>query len=173
MKKKPNLVLFVSSICALALGMLSIVAGVICLMFVDSNVSTILFIVGSILCVAGLVFVILHFMRNGFKPVNEEPTIIVKEVKTVDVKEVKETREEQLFKEYEKLFKEGLITKEELEQKRKEAGLTQEEFAIRSGLGLRFVRELEQGKETVRMDKVNQALAMFGMEAVPGRKDSK
>ena len=54
---------------------------------------------------------------------------------------------------------------------RKETGLTQEEFAIRSGLGLRFVRELEQGKETVRMDKVNEALAMFGMEAVPGRKD--
>ena len=54
---------------------------------------------------------------------------------------------------------------------RKEAGLTQEEFAIRSGLGLRFVRELEQGKETVRMDKVNEALAMFGMEAVPRRKD--
>jgi y4mF family transcriptional regulator len=54
--------------------------------------------------------------------------------------------------------------------KRKEAGLTQEEFAIRSGLGLRFIRELEQGKETVRMDKVNQALGMFGMEAVPGKK---
>lgn len=42
---------------------------------------------------------------------------------------------------------------------------------MRSGLGLRFVRELENGKETVRMDKVNQALAMFGMEAVPGGKD--
>ena len=60
-----------------------------------------------------------------------------------------------------------------IKRKRKEAGLTQEEFAIRSGLGLRFVRELEQGKETVRMDKVNHALAMFGMEAVPGRKDEK
>ena len=35
---------------------------------------------------------------------------------------------------------------------------------------LAFFRELEAGKETVRMDKVNQALAMFGMEAVPGRK---
>lgn len=58
-----------------------------------------------------------------------------------------------------------------IKQKRKEAGLTQEEFAMRSGLGIRFVRELEQGKETVRMDKVNQALWMFGMEAVPGRKD--
>ena len=52
---------------------------------------------------------------------------------------------------------------------RKAAGLMQEEFAIRSGLGLRFIRELEQGKETVRMDKVNVALAMFDMEAVPGR----
>ena len=58
-----------------------------------------------------------------------------------------------------------------IKENRKAAGLTQEEFALRSGLGLRFVRELEQGKPTVRMDKVNQALAMFGMEAVPGRKD--
>lgn len=57
-----------------------------------------------------------------------------------------------------------------IKTKRKEAELTQEEFAMRSGLGLRFVRELEQGKETVRMDKVNTALAMFDMEAVPGRK---
>ena len=60
-----------------------------------------------------------------------------------------------------------------VKQKRKEAGLTQEEFAIRSGLGLRFVRELEQGKKTVRMDKVNQALSRFGMETVHGRKDGK
>ncbi len=58
-----------------------------------------------------------------------------------------------------------------IKTERKKAGLTQEEFAVRSGLGLRFVRDLEQGKETVRMDKVNQALAMFGMEAVPGRKE--
>lgn len=57
-----------------------------------------------------------------------------------------------------------------IKENRKQAGLTQEEFALRSGLGLRFVRELEQGKPTVRMDKVNQALAMFDMEAVPGRK---
>ncbi len=57
-----------------------------------------------------------------------------------------------------------------IRRERKAAGMTQEEFAVCSGLGLRFVRELEAGKETVRMDKVNQALAMFGMEAVPGRK---
>ena len=58
-----------------------------------------------------------------------------------------------------------------IKEERKKAGLTQEEFAMRSGLGLRFVRELEQGKETVRLDKVNQALAMFGKEAVPGERE--
>ena len=58
-----------------------------------------------------------------------------------------------------------------IKESRRAAGLTQEEFAMRSGLGIRFVRELEQGKETVRMDKVNVALAMFGMEAVPGKKE--
>lgn len=58
-----------------------------------------------------------------------------------------------------------------IKENRRAAGLTQEEFAMRSGLGLRFIRELEQGKETVRMDKVNVALSMFDMEAVPGRKE--
>lgn len=62
---------------------------------------------------------------------------------------------------------------EYIKASRKAAGLTQKEFAVRSGLGLRFVRELEQGKETVRMDKVNAALEMFGMQAVPGRKEEK
>ena len=58
-----------------------------------------------------------------------------------------------------------------VKSKRKEVGLTQEEFAIRSGLGLRFVRNLEQGKESLRLDKVNKALGMFGAEAVPGKKE--
>ncbi len=60
-----------------------------------------------------------------------------------------------------------------IKQNRRAAGLTQQEFALRSGLGLRFVRELEQGKETVRMDKVNIALAMFGAQAIPGRIERK
>ena len=59
-----------------------------------------------------------------------------------------------------------------LKNKRKEFGYTQEEFAMRSGLGLRFIRELEQGKKTLRMDKVNQALEMFGYTlGVKGIKD--
>ena len=58
-----------------------------------------------------------------------------------------------------------------IKKERKKAGLTQEDFAIRSGLGLRFVRELEQGKETVRLDKVNQALEMFGKEEKKKKKE--
>lgn len=50
---------------------------------------------------------------------------------------------------------------------RKQANLTQEEFALLSGLGVRFVRELEQGKPTVRLDKVNQALALLGFKMAP------
>lgn len=56
-----------------------------------------------------------------------------------------------------------------IKKRRKEAGLTQKEFAACSGLGLRFIRELEQGKKTLRLDKVNAALAVFGMEVVPGK----
>ncbi|HOE89274.1 MAG TPA: helix-turn-helix transcriptional regulator [Sphaerochaeta sp.] len=50
---------------------------------------------------------------------------------------------------------------------RKQAKLTQEEFALLSGLGIRFVRELEGGKPTVRLDKVNQALALLGFKMAP------
>lgn len=54
---------------------------------------------------------------------------------------------------------------------RKEYGLTQEDLAHKSGVGLNFVRQLEQGKPTLRMDKVNQVLAMFGYELVPVRSE--
>jgi len=56
-----------------------------------------------------------------------------------------------------------------IKKHRKEAGLSQQEFALKSGLGLRFIRELEQGKQTLRLDKLNQALAMFGHHAAPAR----
>ena len=60
-----------------------------------------------------------------------------------------------------------------VKENRKAAGLSQEQFALRSGLGLRFVRELEQGKEIVRMDKVNIDLAVFNAQAVAGKKENK
>lgn len=46
--------------------------------------------------------------------------------------------------------------------------MTQEELADKAGVGLRFIRELEQGKETLRMDKVNQVLQLFGFTLTPG-----
>lgn len=53
---------------------------------------------------------------------------------------------------------------EHIRKKRKTFGLTQIELAERSGVGVRFVRELENGKNTVRLDKVNQVLNLFGEE---------
>ncbi len=52
-----------------------------------------------------------------------------------------------------------------VKDKRKLVKLTQPELAAKAGVGLRFIRELEQGKETVRLDKVNQVLKLFGYEA--------
>jgi y4mF family transcriptional regulator len=51
-----------------------------------------------------------------------------------------------------------------LKEKRKSVGLTQEELAAKAGVGLRFVRDLEQGKATLRLDKVNQVLILFGKQ---------
>ena len=58
-----------------------------------------------------------------------------------------------------------------VKERRKTLGLTQHDLADRAGVGLRFVRDLEQGKRSLRLDKVNQVLALFGhrMEPVPFR----
>ena len=49
-----------------------------------------------------------------------------------------------------------------VKEKRKQLKLTQPELAEKAGVGMRFLRELENGKESVRLDKVNQVLALFG-----------
>lgn len=51
-----------------------------------------------------------------------------------------------------------------VKQKRKELQLSQEELALNAGVGLRFVRDLEQGKKTLRLYKVNDVLALLGKE---------
>ncbi len=58
---------------------------------------------------------------------------------------------------------------EYIRSKRKKYNLTQVELAERSGVGLRFVRELERGKTTVQMDKVNQVLYLFGEVLRPSK----
>jgi y4mF family transcriptional regulator len=54
-----------------------------------------------------------------------------------------------------------------IKEKRSQANLTQPELAAKAGVGLRFIREMEQGKPTLRMDKVNQVLRLFGHELAP------
>lgn len=56
-----------------------------------------------------------------------------------------------------------------VKEKRSTVKLTQPELAEKAGVGLRFIRELEQGKKTLRLDKVNQVLQLFGYQigAVP------
>ena len=54
--------------------------------------------------------------------------------------------------------------------KRKKLKLTQVELAEKAGVGIRFIRELEQGKETLQLNKVNQVLQLFGHEAGPIKK---
>ena len=58
----------------------------------------------------------------------------------------------------------------DIKDMRRSAGLSQVELAQRTCVGLRFVRDLEQGKPTVRLDKVNQVLAIFGYELQIGKK---
>ncbi len=53
---------------------------------------------------------------------------------------------------------------EYVKQMRKKYNLTQVDLSQKSGVGLRFVRELEQGKQTLRLDKINQVLNLFGAE---------
>ena len=61
---------------------------------------------------------------------------------------------------------------ETVKRLRKQYGLTQTQLALKSGVGLNFIREMEQGKATVRLDKVNQVLLLFNYEMAPmPRKD--
>jgi len=57
-----------------------------------------------------------------------------------------------------------------IREKRKKLNLTQIELADKAGVGIRFIRELEQGKETLQLNKVNQVLQLFGYEAGPVKK---
>lgn len=54
-----------------------------------------------------------------------------------------------------------------VKNRRRTLNLKQEDLATKAGVGLRFIRDLEQGKKTLRMDKVNQVLKLFGYELGP------
>ena len=57
--------------------------------------------------------------------------------------------------------------REFIKAKRKELGLRQEDLAERAGVGIRFVRDLEQGKKTLRTDTINKVLKLFGKTLGP------
>ena len=57
-----------------------------------------------------------------------------------------------------------------IKERRKEYGLTQVDLCMKTGVGIRFLRDLEAGKSTVRLDKVNQVLALFEAEVGVQRK---
>lgn len=57
-----------------------------------------------------------------------------------------------------------------IKEKRSESKLTQIELAEKAGVGLRFIRDLEQGKQTLKLDKINQVLNLFGCEVGAVRK---
>lgn len=59
-----------------------------------------------------------------------------------------------------------------VKEMRRQHGLTQVDLSERAGVGLRFVRELEQGKPSLRLDKVNDVLALFGAEMAPVKSNS-
>ncbi len=52
---------------------------------------------------------------------------------------------------------------------RKKLGITQEELALKAGVGVRFIRDLEQGKETLQLNKVEQVLRLFGFQLTPNK----
>jgi len=60
-----------------------------------------------------------------------------------------------------------MLLSEFLKEKRKKLKLSQQQLAEKAGVGLRFIRDMEQGKTTLRMDKVNQVLKLFGQELGP------
>jgi y4mF family transcriptional regulator len=67
---------------------------------------------------------------------------------------------------YAKTYKMNIIA-DFVKKRRKQAGLTQEEFALRAGVALTVIRKIEQGKENFNLEKVNQVLKMFGHTLAP------
>ena len=58
-----------------------------------------------------------------------------------------------------------------VKEKRKENHLKQEDLALYSGVSAKFISQLENGKETLKLDKINQVLSIFDYELSPTKKD--
>ena len=58
-----------------------------------------------------------------------------------------------------------------IKEKRKENNLKQEDLALYAGVSTKFISQLENGKETLKLDKINQVLSIFDCELTPTKKD--
>ena len=125
MENKTAKVLTTVGVILFSLGILGFIVGLIMEAIVPSEAVGIIYFISAGLDVAGVLITIIRFVKYGLP---STPEVVVymddrpkaSEPRTVDVKEIKETPEQKLYKQYEGLYKEKLITKEELEAKRKE-----------------------------------------------------
>lgn len=109
-------------IALVSIGGAMFIAGVILTLLTNSLLGDIFMGISSLFGIAALVLLILRLIYMAKNPENypeyiEEPKVFVKEV---DVKDIPKTKEEELFEQYEDLYKKGLISEEGLEQKRVE-----------------------------------------------------
>ena len=116
--KLPKILLIVSLV-LIALGSGFIVAGTVLMLVSQSKLGDIFLGVSSVFGLAALAVMIyrLSIMANQ-SPIERENTKVI--VKVVDVKDIPKSKEEQLYEQYEGLYKQGLITKEDLDKKRQE-----------------------------------------------------
>lgn len=126
MENKTAKVLTTIGVILFSISVLGFIVGIILETAVNPDVATILYFVAGGCAVAGIVITIIRFTKYGIPQANDQVIYYNvapqrKEPKTVDVKPVKElTPEEKLFKQYKDLYKQKLISKEDLEAKRKE-----------------------------------------------------
>lgn len=121
--KKSGKIVNILCISLLSLGIACVITSIIFEIINNKDMSKLFIIIGSAVGGVALLAMIFNFVFNGVaqKPNNfSAPKPQQKEVRTVDVKDILKTHEEQLFEEYEKLYKQGLISKEDLEIKRKD-----------------------------------------------------
>lgn len=125
MENKVAKLLTTIAVILFSISIFGFIIGLILEATVGEDVAAIIYLGSGALCVVAIAITIIRFVKYGIPSASD---VIVymdeapkhKEPKTVDVKEIKETPEQKLYKQYEGLYKEKLITKEELEAKRKE-----------------------------------------------------
>ena len=113
-------ILLIISIVLISVGGLLIIAGSVLSLQGNSSIGDLLMGLASLLGLAALVLMIIRLIimaRNPEQFRGEQPRVVVK---VVDVKEVPKSKEQELYEQYEDLYNRNLITKEELDRKRKD-----------------------------------------------------